>query len=92
MTTDKDEIERGSGNVFADLRLLDAEAYLRKAQLVNRIDEIIRRRSPPASRSGQAARAVATRRVAPVAGRLSGALHGAPADGVVTQRELALIC
>ena len=44
MTTDKDEIERGSGNVFAHLGLPDAEAYLLKAQLVTRIDEIIRRR------------------------------------------------
>ena len=44
MTADKDEIERGSGNVFADLGLPDAEAHLLKAQLVTRIDEIIRRR------------------------------------------------
>ena len=42
--TDKDELERGSGNVFADLALPDAEAHLLKAQLVTRIDEIIRRR------------------------------------------------
>ena len=44
MTADKDGIERGSGNVFADLGLPDAEAHLLKAQLVTRIDEIIRRR------------------------------------------------
>ena len=37
-------IERGSGNVFADLELPDAKAHLLKAQLVTRIDEIIRRR------------------------------------------------
>jgi predicted XRE-type DNA-binding protein len=42
MTADRDEIERGSGNVFADLGLPDAEAYLLQAQLVTRIDEIIR--------------------------------------------------
>ena len=44
MSADKDEIEHGSGNVFADLGLPDAEAHLLKAQLVTRIDEIIRRR------------------------------------------------
>ena len=41
---DKDDVERGSGNVFTDLGLPDAEAHLLKAQLVARIDEIIRRR------------------------------------------------
>ena len=44
MTADKDEIERGSGNVFADLELPDAEAHMLKAELVTRFDEIIRRR------------------------------------------------
>ena len=38
----KDEIERGSGNVFADLGLPDAEAHMLEAELVTRIDEIIR--------------------------------------------------
>ena len=38
------EIERGSGNVFADLGLPDADAHLLKAELVTRIDEIIRQR------------------------------------------------
>ena len=42
--TDKIKIERGSGNVFADLGRPDAEAHLLKAKLVVRIDEIIRRR------------------------------------------------
>lgn len=37
-------IERGSGNVFADLGLPDADTHLLKAELVSRIDEIIRRR------------------------------------------------
>ena len=41
---EKMEIERGSGNVFADLGLPDAEAHLLKAELVTRIDTIIRRR------------------------------------------------
>ena len=44
MTSDEDDIERGSGNVFADLGLQDAEAHMLKAELVTRIDAIIRRR------------------------------------------------
>jgi predicted XRE-type DNA-binding protein len=36
--------ERGSGNVFADLGRPDAEVHLLKAELVTRIDEIIRER------------------------------------------------
>ncbi|MXY48422.1 MAG: XRE family transcriptional regulator [Gemmatimonadetes bacterium] len=38
------KIERGSGNVFADLGLPDAETHLLKAELVTRIDRIIRQR------------------------------------------------
>lgn len=37
-------IERGGGNVFADLGQADADAHLLKAELVARIDRIIRRR------------------------------------------------
>lgn len=37
-------VERGSGNVFADIGLPDAEAHLAKASLVSRIDDIIRER------------------------------------------------
>ena len=37
-------VERGSGNVFADLGLPDADAHLVKAELVSRIDDIIRHR------------------------------------------------
>lgn len=44
MITDEDDVERGSGNVFADLRLQDAEAHMLKAELVTQIDAIIRRR------------------------------------------------
>ncbi|MDE0144749.1 MAG: helix-turn-helix transcriptional regulator [Nitrospira sp.] len=44
MKTDKMKIERGSGNVFADLGHPDAEAHLLKAKLVTRIDAIIRQR------------------------------------------------
>ena len=38
------KIERGSGNVFADLGRPDADAHFLKAELVSKIDEIIRRR------------------------------------------------
>jgi len=41
---DDSRVERGSGNVFADLGLPDADTLLLKADLVTRIDEIIRRR------------------------------------------------
>ena len=44
MKTKKVKIERGSGNVFADLEHPDAEAHLLKAELVTRIDQIIRQR------------------------------------------------
>lgn len=45
MTPEKDAaIERGSGNIFADLGRPDAEVHLLKAELVTRIDEIIRER------------------------------------------------
>jgi predicted XRE-type DNA-binding protein len=37
-------VERGSGNVFADLALPDAEAHLLKARLVSRIDALLRER------------------------------------------------
>ena len=36
--------ERGSGNVFANLDLPDADAHLLKAELVSRVDAIIRQR------------------------------------------------
>ena len=40
----KMKIERGGENVFADLGRTDAEAHLLKADLVARIDKIIRQR------------------------------------------------
>lgn len=40
----EEKVERGSGNVFADLGHPEAEVHLLKAELVTRIDEIIRRR------------------------------------------------
>ena len=44
MKTVKEKIERGSGNIFADLGRPDAETHLLKAELVTRIDRIIRQR------------------------------------------------
>ena len=44
MKTKEIKIERSSGNVFADLGRPDAEAHLLKAELVTRIDKIIRQR------------------------------------------------
>ena len=40
----KSKVEEGSGNVFADAGLPDAEVHLVKAQLVSRLYDIIRRR------------------------------------------------
>jgi len=42
--TSETRIERGSGNVYADLDRPDADAQRLKAELVSRIDEIIRQR------------------------------------------------
>lgn len=39
----EERVERGSGNVFADLGYPEAEIYLLKAELVTRIDRTIRR-------------------------------------------------
>lgn len=43
-TNEQSRVEKSSGNVFADLGRPDADTHLLKAELVNRIDEIIRRR------------------------------------------------
>ena len=42
MESDDTAVECGSGNVFADLGLPDADAHLVKAGLVSRIDDILR--------------------------------------------------
>lgn len=42
--TENVKIERGGGNVFADLGRPDAEGHLLKAELVTQIDEIVRAR------------------------------------------------
>ncbi len=44
MKTDTRQAERENGNVFADLGLPDADAHLPKAELVSRLDRIIRQR------------------------------------------------
>lgn len=44
MRNESVKIERGSGNVFADLGLPAADAHMLKAELVARIDKIIRDR------------------------------------------------
>ena len=44
MNTTAITVERGSGNVFADIDLPDADAHLLKAELVSRIDTIVRER------------------------------------------------
>ena len=44
MESTERSVERGSGNVFADLDLPDSDAHLLKAELVSRIDAIVRQR------------------------------------------------
>ena len=44
MNTSECSVERGSGNVFADLDFPDAETHLLKAELVSRVDAIIGQR------------------------------------------------
>ena len=41
---DNSHVEQSSGNVFADVGRPDAEAHLLKAELVARVDQIIRQR------------------------------------------------
>ena len=44
LNTSEVSVERGSRNVFADLDLPDADTHLLKAELVSRLDDIIRQR------------------------------------------------
>ncbi len=46
-------VERGSGNVFADLGRPEAEVHLLKAELVSRIDGIIRERRITQARAAE---------------------------------------
>ena len=54
MNTSDCSVERGSGNVFADLDLLDADTHLLKAELVSRIDDIIRQRGTTRAEAARA--------------------------------------
>ncbi len=51
--TEDVKIEAGSGNVFADLGLPDPETHLLKADLVRRIDGIIRQRRLTQAQAGE---------------------------------------
>ena len=53
MTESDSHIEPGSGNVFADLGRPGADAYLLKAELVNRIDALVRRRGITQAEAGR---------------------------------------
>ena len=55
MNTSECSVERGSGNVFADLGFPDADTHLLKAGLVSCVDDIIRQRR---STLAEAARAL----------------------------------
>ena len=46
-------VERGSGNVFADLDRPDADAHIVKAELVTRIDAIVRQRGITQAEAGR---------------------------------------
>ena len=78
MTTSDSTVERGSGNVFADLGHPDADAHLLKAELVSRIDAIVRQRDIHSDRGRAPARPVPARRVAASQWRLPRILPGAP--------------
>ena len=54
MNTSECSVERGSGNVFADLDLPNADTHLVKAGLVSCIDDIIRQRSITHAEAGRA--------------------------------------
>lgn len=47
------DIEPGSGNVFADLGRPDADAHRLKAELVGRIDALVRRRGVTQAEAGR---------------------------------------
>ena len=54
MNSSECAVERGSGNVFADLDLPDAESHLLKAELVSRIDDIIQQRGTTQAEAARA--------------------------------------
>ena len=53
MTASDSTVERGSGNVFADLGYPDADAHLLKAELVSHIDAILRQRGTTQTEAGR---------------------------------------
>ena len=53
MSTADSTVETGSGNVFADLGLADADAHIAKAELVARIDAIVRQRGMTQAETGR---------------------------------------
>ena len=53
MTIADSTVERGSGNVFADLGFPDADAHIVKAELVTRIDAIVRQRGMTQAEAGR---------------------------------------
>jgi predicted XRE-type DNA-binding protein len=53
MKKQRAEIERGSGNVFADIGLPNAEEHLLKAELVSRVDDLIKERKLTQAAAGQ---------------------------------------
>ena len=44
VNTSESSVQRGSGYVFADLDLPDADSHLPKAELVSRVDDLGRQR------------------------------------------------
>ena len=53
MTNSDSTVERGSGNVFADLGHPEAHAHLPKAELVSRIDAVVRQRGITQTEAGR---------------------------------------
>jgi predicted XRE-type DNA-binding protein len=66
------QVERSSGNVFADLRIPNAEDYLAKAELAARIFKIIRSRRLTQSSAGKLLGISQPKVSAPLHGRLDG--------------------
>ena len=78
MEPDDTTVERGSGNVFADLGFPDADAHLVKAELVSRIDDIVRDRGITRTEAARLMDLSPARRVAAAQGRLPRVFAGAP--------------
>ena len=84
-TTDT-AVERGSGNVFADLGLADPDGHRLKAELVGRIDDIVRERGIT---TADAARLLGLSR-RDVSRLLRGDFRGRPAAAPGSDQTLAL--